>query len=179
VIIARSHEVTIARALADREAFLARRARFDRMPDPIIGVRTFNERGGDESGVGVFVSIPISGARRSAASDRQAAEAAAAEARYAMVARDVRATAIADVLAAESSLQAWRQARSALEASDQAAAKIRRAYELSERDLAERLAGDRLAFEARRGELSARADAHRALLTLALDAHELWLADED
>lgn len=179
VIVKRSHEIVIARALADREHAFARRVAQDRIPDPIVGVRTFNERGGEETGVGVFVSVPFSGPRRSAAADRQAAMASAAEARFAMTARDVQATARGDVIAATSALQAWRDGRASRDAAELAARRIARAYELGERDLSDRLLAERQAFEARRTELAARADAHRAVLKLALDAHELWLADED
>lgn len=179
LIYERSHEVIIARALADREQALAKRARQDRAPDPTIGVRTFSERGGDETGVGLFMSVPLSGARRSATAERQAAAASAAEARYAMVVRDVRATAAADVVAAGAALSAWAAADQALQASKVAASRIGRAYSLGERDLSDRLLAERQAFDARRSELSARATAHGAILRLALDAHELWLADED
>lgn len=179
IVLERSHEITIARAEADRARFLARRTAQDRLPDPTLGVRTFSERGGEETGLGVFVSIPFSGPRRSAAADFQAAQASAAEARFAMVARDVRATAQGDVIAAASSLDAWRAADAARTASAQAAKRVNRAYELGERDLSERLVAERQDFEARRAELSARADAHRGMLKLALDAHELWLAEEN
>lgn len=178
-ILQRSHEITIARALADQEGLLARRARQDRVPDPTFGVRTFSERGGEETGVGLFVSIPFSGPRRSAVADRHVADASAAEARYALVERQVRATAQADVIAAGAALEVWREARLSSDASEQAAKRTGRAYQLGELDLADKLLAQRQAFEARRGELGARAEAHRALLKLALDAHELWLADED
>lgn len=179
VILQRSHEITIARALADREQFMARRVRQDRAPDPTVGIRTFNERGGDETGLGVFVSVPFSGPRRSALADRQSASASAAEARYTLVAREVRSTAQGDVIAAGAALSGWAAADQALKASELATARIRRAYELGERDLSDRLLAERQAFDARRSELSARAGGHRALLRLALDAHELWLTDED
>lgn len=179
IILERSHEITIARALADRERFLASRVRQDRLPDPSLGVRTFSERDGEESGLGVFVSIPFSGPRRSAAADRQAAEASAAEARFARVSREVRATAQADVIGASSALDAWRASNGARTASETAARRIVRAYDLGERDLSERLLAERQDFEARRAELAARAEAHRRLLRLALDAHELWLSEED
>ena len=179
LIVQRSHEVVIARALADRERFLARRFSQDRVPDPVIGVRTFSERGGEESGVGVFISAPFGGARRSAAADQQSALASAAEARYAMTAREVRATAHSDVIAASAALDAWRDAALALGAAQQASRRVSRAYELGERDLSDRLLAERQTYEARRIELAARSVAHRALLKLALDAHELWLADED
>lgn len=179
LIVERSHEISMARYEADREDALARRARLDRAPDPTIGVRTFSERGGDESGVGVFVSIPFSGPRRSAIADRQAGVAAQALARHALVSREIRATAETDVVAAEAGLAAWRDAEAARAASGLAADRITRAYQLGERDLADRLLAERQAFEARRFELAARAEAHRTLLRMALDAHELWLAEEE
>lgn len=178
VIVERSHEIRIARAEADRERFMARRTSQDRVPDPTLGVRTFSERGGDETGVGVFVSIPFSGSRRSATADRQAAVAAAAEARFARAARDVRATAEADVIAVRSSFAAWEAAAASAAAADQTARRSARAYALGERDLQDRLIADRAAYDAARAELAARADAHRAVLRLALDAHELWLIEE-
>ncbi|MFN3521223.1 MAG: TolC family protein [Phenylobacterium sp.] len=179
IILERSHEISIARAVADRERFLASRVRQDRLPDPSLGVRTFSERNGEESGVGVFVSIPFSGPRRTAAADRQAAEASAAEARFTRIAREVRATARGDVIAASSALDAWRASNAARTASEAAARRIARAYDLGERDLSDRLLAERQDFEARRSELAARAEAHRRLLRLALDAHELWLSEED
>ncbi|MFN4177994.1 TolC family protein [Phenylobacterium sp.] len=178
VIIERSHEISIARARADRERFLAERTRQDRLPDPSFGMRTFSERGGEETGLGVFVSIPFSGPRRSAAADRQAAAASAAEARFAMTVREVQATARADAISAATALTAWTVSKAAGDASAQATRRVARAYALGERDLGERLLAERQEFEARRAELAARAEAHRRLLRLALDAHELWLAEE-
>ncbi|MDP1907674.1 MAG: hypothetical protein Q8K85_05205, partial [Hyphomicrobium sp.] len=107
VIPQRSHEITIARALADREVALSRRARLDQRPDPTIGLRTFNERGGAEIGLGVALSIPLGGALRSATAERQAAAASAAQARYSSVVRAVDLLAKRDVIEARSSLLAW------------------------------------------------------------------------
>ncbi|HJV43610.1 TolC family protein [Caulobacter sp.] len=179
VIIARSHEITIAKALADRDAALARRAKLDQRPDPTIGLRVFNERGGDETGAGLTVSIPFGGAGRSATAERQAAAASAAEARYLMVVRDVEAEGRNDVARARAGLSAWARASEATTAAAQAAERVGRAYALGERDLTDLLAARRQLFDVRRGELTARAAAQGALLRLALDAHELWLSEED
>lgn len=178
VIVERSHEITIAKAIADRDAALARRARLDQRPDPIVGLRVFNERGGAETGAGVTVSIPLGGAARSATVDRQAAAASIAEARYRMVARDVEAEGRNDVAKARAGLAGWARAREAADAAGQAAQRIARAYALGERDLTDVLAARRQLFDARRVELTARASAQSALLRLALDAHELWLSEE-
>lgn len=179
LIVARSHEITIARALADRDSALSRRAVLDRRPDPTFGLRVFNERGGAETGVGVTVSVPFGGAARSAAADRQASAAAISEARYQMVVRDVEAEGRNDVAKARAGLIAWRRASEASAAAAQAVDRVGRAYALGERDLTDLLAARRQLFDARRAELVSRAAAQGALLRLALDAHELWLSEED
>jgi outer membrane protein TolC len=178
LILKRSHEISIVRDLADREDLLARRAGLDRTPDPVVGVRTFNERGGAESGVGVFVSIPFSGGRRAAVADRQIANASAARVRLVRMEREVRATAQRDVIQARTGLAAWSGAYQALAQTRTATELVRRAYQLGERDLSELLLAERQLFEARRAELDSRTMAHQAVLKLALDAHELWLSEE-
>lgn len=178
VVVARSHEITIAKALADRDGALARRAKLDQRPDPTLALRVFNERGGAETGAGFTVSIPFGGGR-SATAERQAASASAAEARYRMVARNVEAEGRNDVAKARSGLAAWARSRDAVAAAAQATDRVQRAYALGERDLSDLLAARRQLFEARRHEVSARAAAQGALLRLALDAHELWLSEEE
>lgn len=179
VVIARSHEITIAKALADRDSALARRARLDQRPDPTVGLRIFNERGGAETGAGVTVSIPFGSVTRSATAERLAASSSAAEARYRMVVRNVEAEGRNDVAKARSGLSAWACAKQAAAAATHAAARVQRAYALGERDLTDLLAARRQLFDARRTEVSARAAAQGALLRLALDAHELWLSEEE
>lgn len=179
LVVARSHEITIAKALADRESALARRAKLDQRPDPTIALRVFNERGGAETGAGFTVSIPFGSVGRSATAERQAASASAAEARYRMVARNVEAEGRNDVAKARSGLAAWARGREAAAAAAQATDRVQRAYALGERDLTDLLAARRQLFDARRTEVSARAAAQGALLRLALDAHELWLSEEE
>lgn len=178
LIVSRSHEITIVRDLADREDLLARRAQMDRTPDPTLGVRTFNERGGAETGVGVFVSVPFGGPRRSALAQKQIALASAARVRLQRMEREVRGVAQRDVVAARSDLASWAAVREAAAQTAAATAHLRRAYDLGERDLSDLLLGERQLFEAKRNELAARAAAQMSSLKLALDAHELWLADE-
>jgi len=148
------------------------------MPDPTLGLRTFNERVGEETGFGLTLSVPLGVARRSATADRQAAEAAAAEARWARMVREVGRIAETDVIAARSGLAAWKEAATAAQATEVSGGRIQRAYELGERDLADLLVARRQTFEAQRQELAARARANAALLKLALDAHELWLQED-
>jgi outer membrane protein TolC len=141
-------------------------------------VRTFNERGGAETGVGVFVSIPFSGPRRTALADRQIANASAALVRLRRMEREIVATADRDVLDAQSGLQAWRGASVAAEQTHAATLLVRRSYQLGETSLADLLVAERQLSDARRTETSARARALSAQIKLALDAHELWLTEE-
>src|SRR5690606_25326154 len=120
----------------------------DRIADPTAGVRVFSERGGEETGVGVFLSMPLGGGRRAAVADREVASLSAAQARYAMVYREVRSRARADVIQAEASLTTWREAEAARDAAAQAEARIVRAYRLGERDLSDMLLGRRQMHEA-------------------------------
>jgi outer membrane protein TolC len=178
IIKQRSHEISGARAAADKERALAQRSARDRVPDPVVGVRTFREFGGQESGAGVFLQVPFGGGLRRAAAARAAATASEAEAQHAEVVRQIDLETRSSVIAAQTALDASREARTACDASRAAARRVGRAYELGEQGLSERLLGERQAFEACRIELQARADAHRAILRLALDAHEFWLDDE-
>ncbi len=178
LIVERSHELTMARALADQQHLLARRVSRDRAPDPSVGVRVFNERGGAETGVGLTLSVPFSGARRSATADRQTAAASAAEARFALIAREVRSNADRDVISSAAAFRAWLDSDAARAAAEQSARRITRGYELGELGLTDRLMAERQVFEMRRLELEARARAHLALLKMALDAHEFWLSEE-
>ena len=179
IIKQRSHEVSGARAMADKARALALRSARDRVPDPIIGLRTFREFNGQESGAGVYVQVPFGGALRSAAAARAAATAGEAEAQHAEIARQIDLEARSSVIATQTAFDAARDAKTACEASRAAARRVGRAYQLGEQGLSERLLSERQAFDACRIELQARADAHRAIMRLALDAHEFWLDDED
>lgn len=173
----RSHEITMAAWEAETRRLLSDRARQDRWSDPSIGLRVFNERGGEETGVGLFLSKPIGGQRRSALADREAAAFAAARARSMMVDREVRMTARTDVIRARDSHTAWVQAAAAREASLEVSTRMKRGYDLGEKDLSDLLLTQRQMFEAQRLELSARADAQASMVKLLLDAHELWLRE--
>lgn len=173
-IVDRSHEIRAAEEIAAQFETVARRAHADRLPDPTIGVRTFSERGGMERGIGLVLNVPFGGARRSA--EARAGDAAADAARNELDAmrRDIEREAHLGVAKAQVALELWRAAQQARSANAASLARQRRAYELGEIGLAERLQAERLDAESALAELRARADAHEARLRVLVDSHEMW-----
>ncbi len=173
-VVEHSHEIELAQKSAERAMSTAKRASMDRFADPTIGVRAFQERGGEDTGIGVTVSIPIGIARRQAITDTMRAEAVAASVREQATRREIALVADRDVSDALATYDAWKQANAARDASAQVVGRMRRALELGDRDYAELLLTLRQSFEVNRSEEKARAAAHRALLQLEIDAHQIW-----
>jgi cobalt-zinc-cadmium efflux system outer membrane protein len=178
-VIENSHEIRMAQSEAERQRWLAQRARLDRMADPTLGLRAFQERGGNESGLGFFFSIPVGGRLRNAESDALAAEAVAAELEARKIVRDVELLAEHDIIQVQMGLDGWRQSHTALEASGAALARMTRSVEVGESDLTELLVAQRQDFEVRRAEASARIAAHDAVLQLQIDSHRIWGLGEE
>jgi outer membrane protein TolC len=176
-VIERSHEIGAARAESARMAAIAERARKDRIADPSFGVRLFSEQGGRERGAGLVVSMPIGGGNRRALADQAESEGQAAAAELAAVRLDVQEMASRDVTRAHSAMQAWEQAREALNAQMAALSKTRRGHQLGAIDLADVLMAERLTHAAFRTEALARAEANRAINCMLIDSHNLWIAD--
>ena len=173
-IVSRSHEIRAAEEVAAQRDTLARRANADRLPDPTVGLRAFQERDGMERGIGLVVSIPFGGTRRSAEARAEAAAAEAARSETDAMRRDIAREARLSVAHARVAVELWQAAREARTANAASLARQRRAYELGEIGLAERLQAERLDVESALAELRARADAHEAALRVRVDSHELW-----
>jgi hypothetical protein len=76
-------------------------------------------------------------------------------------------------------LKAWEQALAAAQSAAAAAERQRKGHALGGVDLADRLASERLARDARLDEVRARAAAMEAITRLRIDSHTLWMhADE-
>ena len=175
-----NHEIKMARSEAERRDWLAKRARMDRFADPTLDLRTFQERGGHETGFGIGFSVPIGGALRSAASDQTAAEAIAASVAAHRVQRDVEIIAERDVIGAQQGLEAWRQNQAAAQSSTAMLARMQRAHELGDQGITELLIARRQDYDMRRNEARTRAAAHGAVLQLLIDSHRVWgLGDEE
>lgn len=173
-IVDRSHEIRAAEEIAAQRDTMARRAQSDRLPDPTVGVRTFSERDNIERGIGLVLTIPLGGTRRSAEARAEEAAADAARSEVDAMRRDIEREARLGVARAQVALELWQAARDARSANAASVARQRRAWELGEIGLAERLQAERLDAESALAELHARADAHEAHLRVLVDSHELW-----
>ncbi len=178
-ILARSHEIGAAAALARQKDAEARRARADRLPDPVLGLRVLDEQGGRERALGVTVSIPLGTAYRGATAAAAGADALAAEASLAGVRRDVAEGARQVVDAARSMHGVWQRQHEARAAAEASAMKAARAYALGEGTLTEVLAARRLAQDGALAERRALVDAIEAAMRVEVDAHERWHRHDD
>lgn len=178
LVISRSHEIRVADREAARLETLAQRARKDRMADPTVGLRAFSERSGMERGGGLVLTIPLGGGYRKAASDMAAAEASAGLMELSLARRMVEATAQSDLVGARDRVAAWQNLVESARSAQAAASLTARGHALGAIDLIEALTAQRLAREAQRLEIIARAEAIRAVMKLQIDSHTIWMGTE-
>ncbi|WP_161970917.1 TolC family protein [Aerosticca soli] len=176
LIVARSHEIGAADARARQKDAEARRAQADRTPDPVLGLRMLDERGGREHTLGVTMTIPFGIAYRGAAAAAAGADAMAAAADLAITRRDIEEGAHQVVAAARAAFAVWQRQREARDAAETSAAKTERAYALGELGLVDVLAARRLAEDSALAEQRALLDAIEAVTRVQVDAHEVWHA---
>lgn len=177
-IVAVSHEVTLAQGRAELEARRAERARLDHRANPTVGLRALSERGGDETALGVYFSVPLgTGARRSIAAEA-AGQAMAAEANADAVRIEVDRHARALAARAKTLVSAWTLAKEGLDAQRQETARLSEGRELGGVALAPVLAARRREREAAMAEVESRAAAYGATARLLLDAHAYWINDD-
>jgi outer membrane protein TolC len=177
-IMADNHELELAEAEAQVARLAAQRAQLDTRPDPLVGVRAARERGGAENVVGVYITVPISGALRTADARAAQAQADAAEQRLALTRQKVEAAAQRAVLQARHTRGVWERQQAVLVAMAQVAQLSSKAYALGEVSLTESLQARRNALDASLNAQAARWDALEAITRLLVDAHQLWAADE-
>ena len=173
-IIQRSHEIAAIEADAAQADALAARARADRLPDPTLGLRAMNDRGGAERVMGLVFNMPIGGRHRAAMADADSANAAALHGDAAAMRQDIEREADQSVRMVEQLRAQWLAQQRALAASNDASRRIRRGWELGELPLSEWLLAERTHRQIAFAEASARADAEQARLRVLVDSHELW-----
>lgn len=173
-IVDEAYELKVAEHGAARQDAAAKRAFADRIPDPNLGVRVFNERDGEERAVGFVFSMPLPGRHRRELANAERAQARALLREVDVVRRGLAKDAHLKVILATDALNQWRAQRDAHEAMRAAAHRTHRAWELGETGLAERLLAARRARELALQELAARAEAHDAQLRVRIDSHDLW-----
>jgi outer membrane protein TolC len=169
--------LAVARDRAAVAARRAERAALDRRADPTVGLRTFSERGGDETGLGVYVSVPLGAGPRQALASEAHALAAVAEAEADAMHIEARRAAEQLVGASEGLGEAWRLAAEALAAQREETRRLARGRELGGIDAATLLAARRREREAAVAEIEARAAAWQATARLLLEARALWAPD--
>lgn len=177
-IMADNHELELAEAEAQVARLAAQRAQLDTRPDPLVGVRAARERGGSENVVGLYITVPISGALRAADARAAQAQADAAEQRLALTRQKVQAAAQRAVLQTRHTRSVWARQQAVQQAMAQVAQLSTKAYALGEVSLTESLQARRNALEASLTAQAARWDALEAITRLLVDAHQLWAADE-
>ena len=178
-IVARSHEIGIARRNAERAAAEAARARADRVPDPVLGIRLLSDLGGGEKVYGVVLGLPLGVRYRGAEAAEKGAQADATRAQALQIEREVRLQAAQQVSRAEALQAVWRQRAAALVAARASAAKIERAYALGEAGIAEVLLARQARQTAALAAGRAAVDALEAIERVTVDAHERWHRHDD
>jgi outer membrane protein TolC len=177
-ILQHNHELAAVRAEVKRRQTLIARSQADEMPDPTVGVRHASEAGGNERVTGLYVSIPLPGRARAAATEGARAQMDMAVQKEAALLRKLNAEAAAAHAGATAAYESWRKAQFAAQAMERNAELIARAYALGEAGLNDTLNARRLAVEGRLAAATAQLDAAEARYRLMLDAHLLWSLDE-
>lgn len=176
-IVGDNHEIELAEAQARVAQLQGERARLDTRPDPLLGVRAARERGGADSVLGLYLSIPLPGEYRDAQERAAQAQADAAAQRLAQTRQRVAAAAQRTVLQATHALTVWQRLAAVQQAMADVARLAGRAYDLGEVTLTEALQARRTALEAALAADAARWDALEAVSRVLVDAHRLWPAD--
>ncbi len=146
---AKDPTVKLAAAAADLAALKAERARAERLPDPAVGIRYAQERGGLERIAGIYFSIPLPSSRVAAEADHATALARIAESQRRQAEWQV-ATRVHALLARLRAARAqWQPLDAAAKLQSEAAVRGWRAYQLGEVDLAAALHDQRTARAAR------------------------------
>lgn len=178
-VLTHNHQLAAARAEVERRTLSSARMRADRRPDPTLGVRYGNEFGGDEKVAGIYVSVPLPGSARRAASEASVFQLAEARAREAVILRQAGVETAAAVEQVNAGYENWQRMRLAADGLRRHADLATRAYQLGESGLPEVLAARRLALEARLAAITAQANSQEVRYLLLLDAHRLWPLDVD
>ena len=178
-ILQHNHELGLARGDSKRWQLMASRTRADQIPDPAVGIRYANERGGEEHLVGLSVSIPLPGRARQAVSENMLAQSEMAAQREAGTLARLNAETANSYASARAAFESWKKSRDAADRIKSTASLMTRAYALGEASLPDVLAARRQAIETELNATMAQIDAAENRYRLLLDAHQLWPLDVD
>jgi outer membrane protein, heavy metal efflux system len=173
-ILEHNHELELADETHEQSRLSAERGRRDLLPDPTIALQFSNNLDGNDRVVGVAVTLPLAGARRSAQRAIALSEANIAEHRAREAHLRVQSEAHEAVLAARATYSQWQRLAQVATQSANNAQTVARGYALGEFSITELLASRRHSQDAMLEAALARLDALEAGARLRLDAHELW-----
>ncbi|QEY16274.1 TolC family protein [Cellvibrio sp. KY-GH-1] len=151
----------------------ADKAKRERIPDPSIAVYSGRESFGEESVVGLRLSMPIPGSQRTQAMRQGYAEEAAARADKELLLRSLRAQAENHYRQTHSDYQRWQLATQMTNNLGENARLLHKAYRLGEQDLQGLLLGQQQHTRAALAEVESRVQALRSYYQLQIAAGEL------
>lgn len=178
-ILMESDSLKVAQAGFRKSRAQTERLRAERTPDPTVGGFTASEVGGAERLIGIYVSVPFSGARRSLNAERGEYLVETARQQVEGTKRELEADIAASVANAAGAYESWRITGSAVQAAQGNAKLTQRAYSLGEADLQALLLARRQATAASQSVLSTKVAALRAYSMLLIDAHLIWNLEHD
>jgi outer membrane protein TolC len=177
-ILTDNHELELAERTAQNEKLIADRILLEKTPDPTIGVRMLQERGGSDKNLGLTLSMPIPGEYRRRQAEVALARADVAQERAQETRAKVEAMASQVSLTALSAKSFWQTRENISKQTETNAQLSSRAYALGEASLAETLLARRNAIEALNLAEQAQLDALEAYSRLLLDTHAIWSLHE-
>ena len=178
-ILQHNHELAVARTEVQRRQTLIARSQADELPDPTVGIRHASEAGGSDKITGLYLSIPLPGQARTASTEGARAQMDMATGREAALLRRLNAEISALHAGAAAAYEGWQKAQVAAQAMERNAELIARAYALGEAGLTDTLNARRLAVDGKLAAAMAQLDALESRYRLMLDAHQLWLLDDE
>jgi hypothetical protein len=178
-IVDENHEIELAQARADEAQLALKRARQDRVGDPTLGLSYSRSIDGNIDMLRLRVAVPLGLAARDAEVALARSKAIRADAAVTQAHASVEAAARTDLLNARSSWRQWERLATVSRLSQAAAEGVGKAYAVGEVGIAEVLAARRQAQDAQMQAASALLTAHETYSRLRLDAHEIWVLDEE
>jgi outer membrane protein TolC len=173
-ILAENHEIELAKAQTELARLRMTRVDRDRRADPTIGMRFAQERGGQDTIVGVNIAIPFGTVARDARAEAAVIEANKAEVREREVLTRVGYEARQTTQAVAQSQDIAEQLTVAADKASAAADLAAIAYTEGEMPLGSLLQARRQAGESQLSATLAQVSAHEARARALLDAHLLW-----
>lgn len=177
-ILTDNHELELADLTARQEKLIAERFVLERRPDPVVGVRLAQERGGNDRILGVSLSMPIPGQYRNKQAEAALARSQMAQEHAQETRVRVENMALQVALAAASAPPLWQRLADVARQTQDNAALSSRAYALGEAPLSDTLLARRHAIEAQSVAEQAQIDALESWSRLLLDTHAIWSLHE-